>query len=183
MKTYKVAVIPGDGTGGEVVREGLKVLHAISSTAGFKLDCTTYDLGGERYKRTGEVLPDSVLNELKGFHSIYLGAVGHPDVKPGILEKGLLLKLRFSLEQYINLRPVILYPGVDCPLKNKKPEDIDFVVVRENNEGLYVGEGEFQSKGTPEEVAVQVSRNTRAGVERCLRYAFEFTRKRNKRKK
>jgi 3-isopropylmalate dehydrogenase len=103
-------------------------------------------------------------------------------VKPGILEKGLLLKLRFSLEQYINLRPVKLFPGVDCPLKNKKPEDIDFVVVRENNEGLYVGEGEFQKKGTPDEVAIQVSRNTRRGVERCLRYAFEFTRKRNKRK-
>ena len=183
MKTYKIAVIPGDGTGGEVVREGLKVLEAISSIKGFKLDRTMYDLGGERYKRTGEVLPDSVLNELRKYDAIYLGAVGHPDVKPGILEKGLLLKLRFSLEQYINLRPVILYPGVDCPLKNKKPEDIDFVVVRENNEGLYVGEGEFINKGTKDEVAVQVSRNTRKGVERCLRYAFEFTRKRNRKKK
>jgi len=123
-----------------------------------------------------------VIQELRGYDAIYLGAVGHPDVKPGILEKGLLLKLRFSLEQYINLRPVKLFPGVDCPLKNKKPEDIDFVVVRENNEGLYVGEGEFINKGAPNEVAVQVSRNTRKGVERCLRYAFEYTRKRNKRK-
>jgi 3-isopropylmalate dehydrogenase len=183
MTTYKIAVIPGDGTGGEVVREGMKVLEAAAGIYGFKLDPVTYDLGGERYKRTGEVLPDSVLRELRGYQSIYLGAVGHPEVKPGILEKGLLLKLRFSLEQYINLRPVVLYPGVDCPLKDKKPEDIDFVVVRENNEGLYVGEGEFQKKDTSDEVAIQVSRNTRGGVERCLRYAFEFTRKRNKRKK
>jgi 3-isopropylmalate dehydrogenase len=182
VKTYKIAVIPGDGTGTEVVREGNKVLTATSEKYGFKLDRQEYDLGGERYLRTGEVLPDSVLQELRGFRAIFLGAVGHPDVKPGILEKGLLLKLRFSLEQYINLRPVKLFPGVDCPLKNKKPEDIDFVVVRENNEGLYVGEGEFQKKGTPDEVAIQVSRNTRRGVERCLRYAFEFTRKRNKRK-
>jgi 3-isopropylmalate dehydrogenase len=141
-----------------------------------------YDLGGDRYKKTGEVLPDSVLDELRTVDAIYLGAVGHPDVKPGILEKGLLLKLRFSLEQYINLRPVKLYPGVDCPLKDKGPEDIDFVVVRENNEGLYVGEGEFINQGTPEEVALQVSRNTRKGVDRCLKYAFEYTKKRNKRK-
>ncbi len=182
MKTYKIAVIPGDGTGTEVVREGNKVLTAAAQKFGFQLDRQEYDLGGERYKRTGEVLPDSVVQELRGYDAIYLGAVGHPDVKPGILEKGLLLKLRFSLEQYINLRPVKLFPGVDCPLKNKKPEDIDFVVVRENNEGLYVGEGEFINKGAPNEVAVQVSRNTRKGVERCLRYAFEYTRKRNKRK-
>ena len=183
MKTYKIAVLPGDGTGGEVVREGNKVLSAAAEKFGFKLDRQEYDLGGERYKRTGEVLPDSVLEELRGFQAIYLGAVGHPDVKPGILEKGLLLKLRFELEQYINLRPIKLFPGVECPLKGKGPEEIDFVVVRENNEGLYVGEGEFINKGTPDEVAVQVSRNTRKGVERCLRYAFEYTRKRNSRKK
>ena len=136
---YKIAVIPGDGTGPEVVDEGLKVLDA----AGFKYEKVMYDLGGERYKKTGEILPDSVLDELRTVDSIYLGAVGHPDVKPGILEQGLLLKLRFSLEQYINLRPVKLYPGVWTPVKDKGPEDIDFVVVRENNEGLYVGEGEF----------------------------------------
>jgi 3-isopropylmalate dehydrogenase len=183
VKTYKIAVIPGDGTGTEVIREGNKVLTAVAGKYGFKLDRHEYDLGGERYMRTGEVLPDSVIEELRGFQAIYLGAVGHPEVKPGILEKGLLLKLRFSLEQYINLRPVKLFPGVDCPLKNKKPEDIDFVVVRENNEGLYVGEGEFISKGTANEVAIQVSRNTRRGVERCLRYAFEYTRKRNSKKK
>ncbi len=183
MKTYKIAVLPGDGTGTEVIREGNKVLTAAGEKFGFKMERQEFDLGGERYLRTGEVLPDSVLEELRKFQAIYLGAVGHPGVKPGILEKGLLLKLRFSLKQYINLRPVKLYPGVECPLKDKKPEDIDFVVVRENNEGLYVGEGEFQNKGTKDEVAIQISRNTRGGVERCLRYAFEYTRKRNKRKK
>ncbi|MBL7155919.1 MAG: 3-isopropylmalate dehydrogenase [Candidatus Omnitrophica bacterium] len=182
-KKYKLAVIPGDGTGPEVVREGLKVLEAVSKKCDFKYDKVMYDFGGERYKKTGEVLPDSALDEFRKMDAIYLGAVGHPDVKPGILEKGLLLKLRFSLEQYINLRPVKLYPGVWTPLKDKGPEDIDFVVVRENNEGLYVGEGEFVKKGTKDEVAIQVSRNTRKGVERCLRYAFEYTRKRNKEKK
>jgi 3-isopropylmalate dehydrogenase len=173
---YKIAVIPGDGTGPEVVDEGLKVLDA----AGFKYEKVMYDLGGERYKKTGEILPDSVLDELRTVDAIYLGAVGHPDVKPGILEQGLLLKLRFSLEQYINLRPVKLYPGVWTPVKDKGPEDIDFVVVRENNEGLYVGEGEFINKGTPDEIAIQVSRNSRKGVDRCLEYAFEYTKRRNK---
>ncbi|NQT22384.1 MAG: 3-isopropylmalate dehydrogenase [Candidatus Omnitrophica bacterium] len=183
MKSYKIAVIPGDGTGPEVVNEGLKVLDAVSKKAGFKYEKVMYDMGGERYKRAGEVLPDSVLEELRKVDAIFLGAVGHPDVKPGILEKGLLLKLRFSLEQYINLRPIKLYPGVWTPLKDKKPEDIDFDVVRENNEGLYVGEGEFKNKGTQDEIALQVSRNTRKGVERCVRYAFEYTKKRDKRKK
>lgn len=183
MKTYKIAVLPGDGTGPEVVREGLKVLDVAAKKFGFGITRQVYDLGGDRYLKTGEILPDSVLKELRGYDAIFLGAVGHPDVKPGILEKGLLLKLRFDLEQYINLRPVKLFPGVDCPLKDKKPEHIDFVVVRENNEGLYVGEGEFIKKGTADEVAVQVSRNTRKGVERCLRYAFEYTRTRNKHKK
>ncbi len=177
---YKIAVLPGDGTGPEVVDEGLKVLAAVAEKTGFKYEKIMYDLGGERYKKTGEILPDSVLDELRTVDAIYLGAVGHPDVKPGILEKGLLLKLRFSLEQYINLRPVKLYPGVWTPLKDKGPEDIDFVVVRENNEGLYVGEGEFINKGTPDEIAVQVSRNSRKGIDRCLRYAFDYTKKRNK---
>ena len=180
---YKIAVIPGDGTGPEVVREGLKVLKAISEKANFKYEAVTYDFGGERYKKTGEVLPDSALEELKTFNAIFLGAVGHPDVKPGILEQGLLLKIRFGLEQYINLRPVKLYPGVWTPIKDKGPEEIDFVVVRENNEGLYVGEGEFKKKGTKDETAIQISRNTRRGVERCVRYAFKYTKKRNKEKK
>src|SRR3989339_1262674 len=163
-KNYRIAVLGGDGTGPEVIREGIKVLEAVSKKYSFKLEWVNYDLGGERFKKTGEILPDSVLGELRKVDAIYLGAIGHPDVKPGILEKGLLLKLRFDLEQYINLRPVKLFPGVDCPLKDKKPEDIDFVVVRENNEGLYVGEGEFINKGTQNEVAIQVSRNTRRGV-------------------
>jgi len=177
---YKIAVIPGDGTGPEVVTEGLKVLDAIADKIGFKYEKIMYDLGGERYKKSGEILPESVLEELKTVDAIYLGAVGHPDVKPGILEKGLLLKLRFSLEQYINLRPVKLYPGVWTPIKDKGHEQIDFVIVRENNEGLYVGEGEFINKGTPKEVAVQVSRNSRKGIDKCLKYAFEYTKKRNK---
>jgi len=181
--THKIAVLPGDGTGPEVVAEGLKVLKALADPAGIKFEFVHYDLGGERYKRTGEILPDSVLEELKGFRAIYLGAIGHPDVKPGILEKGLLLKLRFSLDQYINLRPVVLYPGVYTPLKDKGPEDINFVVVRENTEGLYAGAGGVLKFGTPDEVAVQESINTRKGVDRCLKFAFELTRKRNKDKK
>ncbi|MDW7650035.1 MAG: 3-isopropylmalate dehydrogenase [Bacillota bacterium] len=180
---YKIAVIPGDGTGPEVVREGIKVLDAVSETSGFKLDYTHYDLGGERYKRTGEILPDSVVDELRQFDAIYLGAIGHPDVKPGILEKGLLLRLRFELDQYINLRPVKLYPGVETPLKDKGPEHIDFVVVRENTEGQYAGAGGFLRKGTPDEIAIQESICTRKGVERCLRYAFQYTVKRRKDKK
>ncbi|RLB07559.1 MAG: 3-isopropylmalate dehydrogenase [Deltaproteobacteria bacterium] len=182
-KTYKIAVIPGDGTGPEVVREGIKVLEAVSKSDGFKLEFIHYDLGGDRYLKTGEVLPDSVLDELRKVDAIYLGAIGHPDVKPGILEKGLLLKLRFSLDQYINLRPVILYPGVNTPLKDKGPEDINFVVIRENSEGLYAGAGGVLRKGTPDEVAIQESINTRKGVERCIRYAFEYCRKRNQKKK
>lgn len=178
--TYRIAVIPGDGTGPEVVAEGLKVLQAVAGPANLSFDFVHYDLGGERYLRTGETLPDSVLNELRQFHAIYLGAIGHPDVPPGILEKGILLRLRFELDQYINLRPVVLYPGVETPLKDKKPEDINFVVVRENTEGLYAGAGGVLKYGTPDEVAVQESINTRKGVDRCLKYAFELARKRNK---
>lgn len=182
-KTYKIAVIPGDGTGPEVVNEGLKVLKSASKRGGFELDLTTYDFGGERYLRTGQILPDSAVGELRETDAIYLGAIGHPEVKAGILEKGILLNLRFSLDQYINLRPVKLYPGVDTPLKDKGPDDIDFVVVRENTEGLYTGAGGFLKKGTPDEIAIQESINTRKGVERCIRYAFEFCRKRNKKRK
>jgi 3-isopropylmalate dehydrogenase len=182
-KTYTIAVIGGDGTGPEVVREGIKVIEAAAKKHAFNLDMVHYDLGGERYKRTGEILPDSVITELRKFSAIYLGAIGHPDVKPGILEKGLLLRLRFELDQYINLRPVKLYPNVETPLKDKGPEDIDFLVVRENTEGLYTGAGGVLRKGTQHEVAVQESINTRMGVERCIRYAFEATQKRNKRKK
>ena len=183
MKSYNLAVLGGDGTGPEVVREAVKVLDAAAKKFDLKLNYTDYDIGGDRYLRTGEVLPDSVLAELRKFPAILLGAIGHPEVKPGILEKGILLRARFELEQYINLRPVKLYDERFCPLKDKKPEDIDFVVVRENNEGLYTGAGGFVFKGTANEVALQESVNTRRGVERCLRFAFEFTRKRNKDKK
>ncbi|NWF91467.1 MAG: 3-isopropylmalate dehydrogenase [Syntrophaceae bacterium] len=180
---YKIAVIPGDGTGPEVIAEGLKVLKAVSEKCGFKYELKQYDLGGERYLRTQEILPDSVFEELKGMDAIYLGAIGHPGVKSGVLEKGILLRIRFELDQYINLRPVKLYPGVETPLKDKGPEDIDFVVVRENTEGAYLGAGGFLKKGTPDEVAIQEAVHTRRGVERCIRFAFEYCSKRNRKKK
>ncbi len=181
-KTYKIAVMPGDGTGPEVVEEGVKVLEAAAGKFDFTLDFTEFDYGGDRYLSTGEVLPENAVSELSKHDAIFLGAIGHPDVKPGILEKGILLSLRFALDQYVNLRPVILYPNVETPLKDKGPEDIDFVVVRENTEGLYAGAGGVLKKGTLDEVAVQESINTRKGVERCIRFAFEYARKRNKRK-
>jgi len=182
-KSYKIAVIPGDGTGPEVIAEGIKVIKSIGPSESINFEFVYYDLGGERYKKTGEILPDSVLEEIKKTDAIYLGAIGHPEIKPGILEKGILLRMRFELDQYINLRPVKLYPHVPCPLKDKGPQDIDFVVVRENTEGLYTGGGGFLKKGTPDEVAIQESINTRKGVERCLRYAYQYTEKRNKTKK
>ena len=180
---YDIAVIPGDGTGPEVVREGLKVLQAAAARAGFTYDLTEYDFGAERYLRTGETLPDSALEELRGYDAIFLGAIGHPDVKPGILEQGILLKARFGLDLYINLRPVKLFPGVETPLRGKGPADIDFVVVRENTEGLYTSTGGFLKKGTPDEIAVQESINTRKGVERCLRYAFDYAARADRRGK
>lgn len=178
--TYKIAILPGDGTGPEVVAEGLKVLDAAAGTFGFKLDTTTFDFGGDRYLATGEVLPESAVSDLSRFDAIYLGAIGHPDVKPGILEKGILLKLRFELDQYINLRPVKLYPGVYTPVRDKGPEDIDYVVVRENSGGIYTGTGGFSQKGTDHEVAVQSMVYSRFQVDRCLRYAFDYTRRRKK---
>ena len=180
MNSYNIAVMGGDGTGPEVTAENIKVLEVAAEKFDFKLNFTDYDFGGKRYLKTKEALPDSAVDELRKFPAILLGAIGHPDVKPGILEKGILLRLRFELEQYINLRPVKLYDARFCPLKDKGPEDVDFVVVRENNEGLYTGSGGFVFKGTPNEIAVQESINTRRGVERCLRYAFEYTQKRNK---
>jgi 3-isopropylmalate dehydrogenase len=173
-KTYKIAVMGGDGTGPEVAAEGVKVLKAAANKYNFNLELTDFDYGGDRYIRTGVVLPDNAVEELNKHDAIFLGAIGHPDVKPGILEKGILLSLRFALDQYINLRPVILYPNVETPIKNKGPEEIDFVVVRENTEGLYAGAGGVLKKGTADEVAIQESINTRKGVERCIRYAFEY---------
>jgi 3-isopropylmalate dehydrogenase len=177
-KNYQIAVIPGDGTGPEVIKEGKKVLKAAGDKYNIGFEFTDYDFGGDRYLRTKKTLPDSAVEELKKFKAIYLGAIGHPDVPPGILEVGILLKLRFSLDQYINLRPVKLYPGINCPLKDKNPEDIDFVVVRENTGGIYTGNGGIEKKGTSDEVATQVMIYDRHKVDRCLEYAFDLARSR-----
>ncbi len=180
--TLKVAVIGGDGTGPEVVAEGVKVLEAVAKLEGFQVETKDFDYGGDRYLATGEILPEGAFDELAKFDSILLGAIGHPEVAPGILERGLLLQMRFHFDQYINLRPVKLYPGVETPLANRKPEDIDFVVVRENTEDMYAGIGGFLKKGTPDEVATQTAVYTRKGCERCIRWAFEYTRKRDKKR-
>lgn len=177
---HKIAIIPGDGTGPEVTAEAVKVLKAAAAKFDFKVELTEFDFGGERYKRTGELLPDSAVEELRKFDAILLGAIGHPDVAPGILEKGILLKARFALDQYINLRPVKLFPGVDTPIKGKGPNDIDFFVVRENTGDLYTGVGGVSMKGTPHEVAVQTAVYNRFQVDRCLRYAFNYARKHGK---
>ncbi len=168
MKSFKVAVIAGDGIGQEVVPEALKVARA----GGAVLDTVEYDLGGRRYLATGEVLPDSVLDELRGFDAILLGAIGTPEVPPGVLERGLLLKMRFELDQYINFRPFSSPASVGAGVT------MDMVVIRENTEGTYAGEGGFLRRGTAAEIATQGSVNTRAGVERCIRFAFETAQKR-----
>ncbi len=165
----RLAVIPGDGIGTEVVAEGLKVLNA----AGVKSETTEYDLGAKRYHATGQTLPDEVLDELRGYDAILLGAVGDPSVPPGVLERDLLLRLRFELDHYVNLRPVKLFPGVTTPLGQARPEDIDMIVVREGTEGPYAGAGGAMRRGTPREIATQESLNTAYGVERVVRYAFE----------
>ena len=180
---YKIAVIPGDGTGPEVIMSGKKILETVCKKTNIDIDFTEFNYDGQRYLDTGKLLSDEDIEQLKKFDAIYLGAIGHTKIKPGILERGILLKLRFDLDQYIGLRPVKLYPNVYTPIKNKTSEDIDFVVVRENTEGLYTGTGGFLKKNTMDEVAIQTSINTRKGVERCLRFAFEYTRKRNKEKK
>jgi 3-isopropylmalate dehydrogenase len=172
--THTIGVIPGDGTGPEVVREGLKVLDAVRRVEGFEVDLVEFDLGGDRFLRTGETLPDDELARLRQVDGILLGAVGHPDVKPGILERDLLLRARFELDQYVNLRPIVRYPGVQTLVPSHDEDDVNMVVVRENSEGLYSGAGGFHRKGTEHEVAVQESINTRHGVERIVRYAFEL---------
>ena len=174
MSEHRIAVVGGDGTGPEVVAEAVKVTNAAAGLFGFELDWEPFDLGGERYLRTGETLPGEVLEQLRECDAILFGAVGHPDVEPGILEQDILLRLRRELDQYINLRPVKLHPGVNSPVSALTPEDLDLVVVRENSEGLYVGKGSFTAKGSPFEVAVQESVNTRFAVERCIRYAFDL---------
>ncbi|MDQ1248748.1 MAG: 3-isopropylmalate dehydrogenase, partial [Actinomycetota bacterium] len=173
-------MIPGDGIGTEVVAEGLKVLRAAGDGADVSFDTTDYDLGARRYHGTGEVLPDSVLAEIGEHDAILLGAVGDPSVPPGVLERGLLLRLRFALDHHINLRPVKLYPGVSTPLAGKGPADIDMVVCREGTEGPYVGAGGSLRTGTPHEVAVEESLNTAYGVERIVRDAFARAERRRK---
>ena len=177
---YKIAVLPCDGIGREVTAEAIKALDVAARKFEIEYETVDYDIGGDRYLRTGDIVTDAEMDELSRMDAIYLGAVGHPDVAPGILEHGILLKLRFEFDQYINLRPVKLYPGVPCPLKDKGPQDIDFVVVRENTEGLYAGVGGWLKKGTPDEVATQTAIYTRKGTERIIRYAMELCQKRNK---
>jgi 3-isopropylmalate dehydrogenase len=179
--SYRIGVIRGDGTGPEVIGESLKVLEAVRD--GFETQLVEFDLGAERFLRTGEVLPDEELEGLRGCDAILLGAVGDPRVRPGILERDLLLRIRFELDQYVNLRPVIRYPGVQTLVPSHTEEDVDLVVVRENSEGLYSGAGGFHRKGTAFEVAVQESVNTRHGVERIVRYAFDLARSPGRRKK
>ena len=166
----KLAVIGGDGIGPEVVAEALKVLRA----AGLAIEETNYDLGADRWHRTGETLPDAVLEEIRGHQAILLGAVGDPSVPSGVLERGLLLRLRFELDHYVNLRPVRLYPGVATPLAGVRPESVNMVVVREGTEGPYAGAGGVLRKGTPAEVATQESINTAYGVARVVRFAFRL---------
>lgn len=175
MSGYEIAVVPGDGTGPEVVGEALKVLGAAAEAFGFDFETSNLDLGGERYLRTKETLTGADLEKLRQCDAILFGAIGHPDVKPGILEQEILLRLRRELDQYINLRPVKLHPGVHSPLSDVSPDEVDMVVVRENSEGLYTGRGSFTAKGSPFEVAIQESVNTAFGVERCIRFAFEYT--------
>ena len=179
MSKYNIAVIPGDGTGPEVIAEANKVLDAAGKKFGFTIERTFFNWGGEHYLATGEILPDDAVESLKKFDAVLLGAIGHPKVKPGLLEKGILLRLRFELDQYINLRPVKLFPGVETPLANKTPEDIDYVVVRENTGGVYTGVGGSMQQGTPDEVACQSWIYTRKQVDRCLRYAFKLAAERH----
>ena len=176
----KLAIIGGDGTGPEVIAEALKALDAIQKRYSLTLDYTHLPYNGTRYIEEGKLLSDTELEELKTYDAILLGAIGHVDVKPGILEKEILLKMRFGLDQYINLRPIKLYNNVASPLKHATPNDIDYVVVRENTGGLYTGQGSFSAKDTKNEVAVQKMIYTRHQVERCIRFAFNYTLNRHK---
>jgi len=174
MKTYNIGVIPGDGIGPEVVSEGVKVLHTLMKEEGFDCNFVEYPFSGEYYLKTKELVPESVVEEWRSLDAVYLGAIGHPDVEPGLVERSVILGLRFGLDLYINLRPIKLYSAKLCPLKDKGPEDIDFVVVRENTEGLYAQIGGILRKDTPDEVATVIGVYTRKGVERAIRYAFEL---------
>ena len=172
MRTHTIGVIPGDGIGPEVVREGLKVLQATAD--GFGFEFVEYPYSGEYYLRTKELVPDRVIDEWRTLDAVYLGAIGHPDVEPGLVERSVIMGLRFGLDLYVNLRPIKLYAEHLCPIKGKRPEDVDFVVVRENTEDAYVGIGGIFKKGTPDEVAIAEMIYTRKGVERIIRYAFQL---------
>jgi 3-isopropylmalate dehydrogenase len=180
MADLQIALIPGDGVGPEVTAEAIKALRVAATRFGFSVDTITYDLGGRRYLRTGDLLPDPVLAELAEHDAILLGAVGTPEVPPGVLERGLLLRLRFAFDQYVNLRPVRLLPGVESPIGGLTPERCDLVVVRENTEGAYAGAGGVLYKGSLSEVATQESLNTRRGVERVVRFAFSLADRRRR---
>jgi len=181
--THTLGVIRGDGTGPEVVGEGLKVLEAVARAEGVAYELVDFDLGADRYLRTGEVLLDEELERLQRMDAIFLGAVGDPRVKPGVLERELLLKVRFELDQYVNHRPIVRYPGVQTLVPSHSEDDVNMIVVRENSEGLYSGAGGFHRKGTEHEVAVQESINTRHGVERIVRYSFELAMRPERRRK
>lgn len=182
-RSHRIAVFPGDGVGPEVVREGLKVLEAVSSRAGFVYELVEYPWSCAYYLETGQVMPESMLDVLRAFDAIYLGAVGDPRVKGGVVERAIIFTLRFGLDLYVNLRPITLYAERLCPLKDKTPADVDMVVVRENTEDAYVGIGGVLRPGTAGEVAIAEMIYTRTGVERVIRYAFELARSRNGKKR
>ncbi len=182
-KAFHIAVIPGDGIGPEVVEQGLRVLERVAAIEGFTARVTRYPFGAEHFLKTKEVLPDPAFEEIRGHDAILLGAIGDPRVAVGHLEFGIIARLRFGLDLYVNLRPVKLYAAHLCPLKDKRPEDVDFVVVRENTEDAYAGMYGYFKKGTPDEIATQEILFTRKGTERAIRYAFELARKRNRAKK
>jgi 3-isopropylmalate dehydrogenase len=182
-KTHRIAVVPGDGIGPEVVREGLRVLERVAALEGFGLSLTRFPFGAEHYLKTKEILPDSAFEEIRGHDAILLGAIGDPRIQVGLLEFGIIARMRFGLDLYVNLRPVKLYAEHLCPLKDKKPEHVDFVVVRENTEDAYAGMYGYFKKGTPDEIATQEILFTRKGTERVIRYAFELARRRGRGKK
>jgi 3-isopropylmalate dehydrogenase len=182
-RTHRIAVVAGDGIGPEVVREGLRILERVASIDGFKVALTRFPFGAEHYLKTKEILPDSAFEEIRGHDAILLGAIGDPRIQVGLLEFGIIARMRFGLDLYVNLRPVKLYAEHLCPLKDKGPEDVDFVVVRENTEDAYAGMYGYFKKGTPDEIATQEILFTRKGVERIIRYGFELARKRGKAKK
>ncbi len=182
-ESYRIAVLPGDGIGPEVTHEAVETLREVAGIRGFRLELTEYPFGAEHYLRTGESLPASALEEIRAQDAILLGAIGDPRLPVGLLERAIISGIRFGLDLYVNLRPIRLYAEALCPLKDKRPEDVDLVVVRENTEDVYTGIGGFLKKGTPDEVAVQEMIFTRKGVERVIRYAFDLARRRDRRRK